>query len=387
MKQSAETTLRFIEKGHTTYAALEEATGWKRNAVRARVSELVRRGYVFKYEDGKGVKRLMPTQDIYKTEDGMEIIKDNKAAMEAYEKIISNEPFEKMKIGSVKLGRGSFEELEVYAGGGKNQEDVFILLSDFHIGASSYLLNKEMWPDIFYSLMQNILALLARVTSHCEIGTIYIILLGDMITGETLFPGQAFEIDMTIVEQLDVFVSNLKALLEAIFASTNRPIEVHTVNGNHGRVSRYSAKATNWDRIAYDMLARALEVHKPYINIEVGKAFWKMLKVKGHRYLMMHGDNVKMYQNIPLYGLIQASMRYKGSIGDHDVLCCGHFHTTGVMQWNDTCLVMNGTAYAGDDWALKELKMLPDTRFWMFGASDERPITWMYRIELNGKGK
>jgi stringent starvation protein B len=91
-----------------------------------------------------------------------------------------------------------------------------------------------------------------------------------------------------------------------------------------------------------------------------------------------------MYMNTPYYGILQATLKWNGSIGPHDVLCVGHFHQTAMFSINNTTILLNGSAYAQDNFVLKNLKVKTDTRFWMFGVSDKRPITWSYRVDING---
>jgi predicted phosphodiesterase len=315
--------------------------------------------------------------------DGRIVTLFNEASGELWDHIKSGEPFEAMKVGEITSPGRSINKVELVAENRMNTEDVVLLVSDMHIGARNDKINKDSWEGIFKTLQKNVMKLLGRVEVSVEVSAVNIFLLGDIVTGETKFPGQAFEIDMTVNEQINVFVHNMKALLEALFVGLGVPIRVFCVAGNHGTVSRFGAKETNWDRTAYEMLKWAVKDTED-IEVYAAKGFFQMVTIRGHTYLLVHGDSINMYQNIPLYGCIQASMRWAGSLGHHDVLCLGHFHQSTQMQWNDTTILINGTTYVGDEFSLDKLKLKPGALFWMFGASDKRPITWQYRVDVDG---
>jgi len=380
MKQSCKDILNLIRDGKRTYAELYAESELSDNSVRARVSELNSRGFITKSVDEEGVLKLIPLS--YINAEGSEIPIAVEGMSEIWEKITEGEPFERMKYGEICVPGRCFERIDLVTENNGETEAMVIHFPEMHVGVKSRQINKESWEPIFVDVKDNTLKIWARVDASVAVAEVHVLMTGDMITGETVFPGQPFEIDMTVVEQLSVFVNNATAYLEAVQAATRVKVTVHCVWGNHGRVSRFSATESNWDRVAY-MFLRERVAHNENIVIEISDEFYKMVDIRGHTYLLTHGDSIQMYQSIPLYGLIQASLKWAGSIGPHDVMCVGHFHNTTMMQLNDTTILINGAAYKGDTWALHKLKVKTDTRYWMFGVSDNRPITWQYRVDID----
>jgi len=382
MKESNRIILGLITDGNKTYDALVKESGYSRGSVRARVAELNKRGFIFKRKVGETVM-LYPVSVVNETPDGRVVTTFNEDVGEMWDHLNEGEPFESLKYGEIVRPGRSFQKMDMVAENRMDSEDVILFISDMHVGARNDLISKDSWEGIFKTLLDNVLKLLSRVEVSVSIEAINIYMLGDIITGETKFPGQAFEIDMTVNEQINVFVHNMKVFLEALSTGFGVPIRVFCVAGNHGTVSRFGAKETNWDRTAYEMLKWAVKEDE-HIEVHSAKGFYQMVELRGWRYLLTHGDSINMYQNIPLYGAIQASMRWAGSIGRHDVLCMGHFHQSTMMQWNDTTILINGTTYVGDEFSLGKLKLKPGAMFWMFGSSDKRPITWQYRVDVDG---
>lgn len=382
MKESNRIILKLVTEGKRTYDELVKASGYSRGSVRARAAELNKRGFIFKRKVGDKVF-LYPVSKVEKMPDGRVVTIFNEDVGELWDHINEGKAFDSMKYGEMVRPGRAFKKLDLVAENRLDSEDANLLVSDMHIGARNHLINKDSWEGIFKTLQMNVMKLLNRVEVSVTVDAINIFLLGDIVTGETKFPGQAFEIDMTVNEQINVFVNNFKLFLESLSAGFGVPINVFTVAGNHGTVNRFGAKETNWDRTAYEMLKWAVKDDE-FISIYTSSGFYQMVELRGHRYLLTHGDSINMYQNIPLYGCIQASMRWSGSIGRHDVLCLGHFHQSTMMQWNDTTILINGTTYVGDEFSLDKLKLKPGALFWMFGSSDKRPITWQYRVDVDG---
>lgn len=91
---------------------------------------------------------------------------------------------------------------------------------------------------------------------------------------------------------------------------------------------------------------------------------------------------VKMYQNVPWYGLMLRLIRwYSTRIGPFDVAMVGHFHTIGYWPINKFHLLLSGTPVLEDDWALETFGLESINRTWFFGTTDKYPISWQYALD------
>ena len=87
------------------------------------------------------------------------------------------------------------------------------------------------------------------------VDTLYINFLGDIVTGEAIFPGQAFQIDLPLLTQIFEGAYWFANLLRD-FARTFSDIQIRCVAGNHGRGGEKgkSHPRTNWDVAFYRLL-------------------------------------------------------------------------------------------------------------------------------------
>lgn len=264
----------------------------------------------------------------------------------------------------------------------KSKEDIILLISDFHVGAKTVSYDIREVPIRINNLIENCLDVLSLISNGVEIENIYLFFLGDIVNGEGVYPTQWYHSSATVTEQLREAVSGFSILVR-ILSEYCKKLVICGVRGNHGRTGRFNAEESNYDIFFYDLLHLAC---KDYAEFHITKDFYMFEEVRGYKYLLTHGDQIKMYQSIPHYGLVQSGMRWYGSLGPFDVMCVGHFHTIYTGCWNQFQYIMNGTALTDDSFALEKLKMHSVPKMVMFGVSDRRPITWMFHIDVARRG-
>lgn len=241
---------------------------------------------------------------------------------------------------------------------GYEQYELILHLTDNHIGklTSSYSI------EVFKSRLKTVLTEVSRITSELrnnfkDVVRIKILFGGDIVDGDLLYPGHPNFIDSNVYEQIGVAVNEYSKFLASL-AERFKEVCVYHVFGNHGRVSKFTHIRNNWDYMMYCMLKTNLQ-NVENIYFSKGDNWYEIVDtIDGENILLTHGDTIKMYQNIPMYGLIQATMRWSGSIREKfKYVMIGHFHTPMSMYWNDKVLMVNGCFTSDDDWVLRELKL------------------------------
>ena len=122
------------------------------------------------------------------------------------------------------------------------------------------------------------------------------------------------------------------------------------------------------------------------VEVNVSDGWYQVAEVKGWRFLLTHGDNVRMYQQIPYYGIHRAVTRWKsgGIQEDFDVVCMGHFHTVADFWVNDVRVLLNGTMLSGDDYS-ERMGLKPVNAFWVFAVGKKSPIVWSRLVWVDGQ--
>ena len=204
---------------------------------------------------------------------------------------------------------------------------------------------------------------------NASIDEIRVYLGGDMIEGETIFGGQAHEIDSNLFEQTILNAPEILTALVLNLLKSFKKVRIATVPGNHGRSgSKYSgaAKKTNWDRVFYAILKTNLLGTDQYPRedlmerlswLENHESFWVVDRVYDWGNLIFHGDQIKGgFAGFPWYGAAKKLWGYIDLIPPQwDYAYIGHFHTPAMVVLNHRILLANGTFESDNEFALEQL--------------------------------
>jgi len=242
-------------------------------------------------------------------------------------------------------------------------ESASLLLSDLHIGETIRKeqmggLNEYNFEEFVrryqYVIDKTIRFAIENMAMH-QFPELEVQMLGDMVSG--IIHEELSETNcLNIVEQ-----AHLGALVVAqglIDLAQHFPlVKVHCVSGNHGRLGkqkRFKEKQIlNWDYEFYTVLALLLQNQKN-IRFNIPLAPWASINVQGHRFLMMHGDDIVTWMGIPWYGIIRASARWQeietlmrdGAFG---YFTLAHFHNKGTLQGVKGEIIINGSMIGGNE--------------------------------------
>jgi predicted phosphodiesterase len=255
-------------------------------------------------------------------------------------------------------------------------EECVLLISDTHIGRITPSYNVDVFKTRIEKLKHNLIKVKETINRSYKLPVLNIFFLGDIVDGENIYPSQPYKQDLDVDDAIDLAVEKFSDFLN-FMEKRFREIRIWCVEGNHGRVGKRNSEKTNYDRIFYKRLADRFPVY-------LSKSWYNHAEIMNHGYLLFHGDSIYSYMNIPFYGIVQRSMRLKvgGLKEDFEVVCMGHFHNVGMLYWNDIKILMNGTMLTDDDFSQKRLGMKSCPKYWFFGVSPERAITWSYLIDL-----
>jgi predicted phosphodiesterase len=208
-------------------------------------------------------------------------------------------------------------------------------------------------------------------------------LAGDLVHNERV----GFQVDLDELEQVllkqmyDVVIPMLSEML-LTWCTQFDEVEVYAVRGNHGGNGKFASSSFNADTlIALTLRDRFTDQPNIHFNV-VTENFYATFKVFKTRFLLLHGDSIKMYLYTPFYGIVQRAVRWFGSIGAFDVMIMGHFHQYLQFQFNNWECMVNGCWVTDDGWVLKTLGMAGSCNQTCFGVHP-RGITWRYRLDLD----
>lgn len=305
-------------------------------------------------------------------------------------------------------------------------EEAVLVLSDLHLGLA--VLSEEVGGfskyngEIFIKRLDSLIEKVIRITNRhrkaCKIETLNIFMLGDNVHGSNNAGQWGFlHTEQTIVDQLFILWDEVERAflkLKSVFPKMN----IHCVFGNHGRVDKrgFEKNFVNWDYILYCILKKGLQNQKG-ITWSIPRAPFDMATIQGHKFLLIHGDQVKAWSGIPFYGMVRAESKFRAlfdrnvdlkniqrqaiedgideadfetqlkyineKIKSFDYMILGHFHHMAELETSSGGrIIMNSSFAGGDDYSINTLLTANTAAQKFFGVHPEGK-SWSYDIDLD----
>jgi hypothetical protein len=152
---------------------------------------------------------------------------------------------------------------------------------------------------------------------------------GDMVEGITVFPGQAFEVQAHLFDQLFGVVQLQEQFVRRMLAIFPRVV-VWEEYGNHGRIGRRGdvPGSDNIDRIGY-RITRDRFAGNDRVTWHSSTNWHQIVTIGNYRAMLAHGDEIKSFGgNTPAFGILRKATAWSSGVVDPfaDVYL-GHFHT------------------------------------------------------------
>jgi len=271
-------------------------------------------------------------------------------------------------------------------------EEVGLILSDAHIGQE--ILKEETGGlseynlDIFKERVDRLKTATAEIVElhSClyDLPILNIFCLGDMVAG--MNDAGAWNqnyINLPIYEQ---FVEGTDAIAGMInyWLGLFKEIKFFGVYGNHGRMGRRGTEKeyVNWDFLMYQFLMARFK-DNPRVHFTVPKTWWIFEKIQNHKFLIVHGDNMRG-ETWPARALNIYESKMMGILKDvPDYTIAGHYHSTAELSTNHGRVFLNGSFVGGDIYSLKDLQRSSKPEQKIFGIHGKRGVTWAYNLDLS----
>lgn len=272
------------------------------------------------------------------------------------------------------------------------EEDVMLILSDIHIGAEhSYEETggiSEFNRTRCYKRLDNLqYAVRDIVELHSKLYNLphlHLSCLGDIVAGDNS-SGEWSQnyISMPIVEQVVEGYNKIRDML-AYWLTIFPEITFYGVRGNHGRTGQKGVEKdySNYDYLLYRFLQASFK-DNPRIKFIVPKTWWILAEIRGWKFLMVHGDDVRG-GTVPIKKLNDFESKMVGIIKQiPDYTIAGHYHNSAELSTNNGCVILNGSVIGGDVYSLKTVHANSRPEQTIFGINDSHGRTWKYNINLD----
>lgn len=289
--------------------------------------------------------------------------------------------------------------------GWEDPELMIASIADTHIGSlvlpeHTGGLEEYSW-DVFTKRADTYIDRFATCTDvirrSVPMDTCYVLLLGDMVEGEGIFPLQHSQLDALGIEQIFEGAAVIGNIIESISRQYKRVV-VFGIPGNHGR---QKDSTINLDVIFYAFLKKDLAplenvtIHISsshfllfYIGPELGILDYEEKGGSSWIYGALHGNTVRSWMGVPAYGLNRAVWRYQSATDVHIYkLICGHHHEEATgNKW-----ILCPSWVAGSDYSMAKMQgctqpmQLLLTHHARLGLTSMRHIYLSERPSLQGR--
>ena len=234
----------------------------------------------------------------------------------------------------------------------KNEEVAVITLADWQMGKKTPTYNSEICQKRIEQYAKKVQEITAIHRKSHTIKKAHIWILGDIVEGVDIFPGQAWVIDSGLYRQ--IMKNGLETLTNFIreMLATFDEVKVVSVIGNHGRIGRYGTfhPEDNADRILYETtrLMFSGEKRLTWVNpeeFEGDRGWYAVDKIGKYSCLLIHGDQFRGQLGIPWYGVKKKVVAWKALGSQSDMpfpdfkdVAFGHWHQQ--LTWTDAGITM-----------------------------------------------
>ncbi|MEM4204665.1 MAG: hypothetical protein QXS54_11400 [Candidatus Methanomethylicaceae archaeon] len=277
---------------------------------------------------------------------------------------------------------------------GQSDEVPIIVFSDWQLGKKTPTYNTEVCAKRIQKYCEKLARIVELHRRAKRISSARVYLLGDIVEGELIFPGQVHHIDASLYRQVTVdgprILYNALTQMLQIFSD----IKVICVTGNHGALGGKQRKEyspeSNADLILYRILSllfKDCDRIKFELPDKYSKRQWYAIdRIGKYSFLLFHGDQMRGggFAGIPFYAFARAIYSWSsGAIPEKfDYAICGHWHQAASLPFNFKVLWVNGSTESYNVYAQEEIKAMSAPQQWLLFCHPEHGVTAEYRIWL-----
>jgi predicted phosphodiesterase len=245
-------------------------------------------------------------------------------------------------------------------------------LSDLHFGQHNKGFDIEVAKKRIAELPERLL----DATCPTVVDEVVVLMMGDMVEGEDIYPSQAHHLVCSAMEQVEIAAASLWDMIKKMRELFKVPVRVVCCPGNHGRTGYGSHEKSNWDNMLYHALKIvAKEYGDKNIGIDCDYSDFKTFMVKDKKGMIYH-HGVK-HNGTPAMREKIAGWVYAK---EFNFMCSGHWHEWKVGCWAEALWMANGSLCGPNDLSERIAQEGPARQGYFF-VSTGRPLWGFSYIE------
>jgi len=270
-------------------------------------------------------------------------------------------------------------------------ETAVAVFADWQLGKVTPDYNSSVTAERIELYTEKLLEITEIQRKHHPVNDLHVWMLGDIVEGEEIFPGQAHLIDSGLYRQVGVNGPEILTKFLRTALENFEHVHVTGVIGNHGAVGGRGRKQhdpeTNMDRLLYQIL-RLIFVNEPRITFNIpdgkGERHWYAVDTIGsYSSLLIHGDQLPSPN--AFHGYYKKIMGWKdGAIPEHfDDVFMGHYHQSFKMTIGSVTLRISGSPESYNTYAQEFFSSMSRPSQQLMYVHPENGLTCEYSIWLD----
>ena len=212
----------------------------------------------------------------------------------------------------------------------KHPEVALVHATDWQLGKRTADYDIATCEERIMRFAEKIVTLTEIQRSDHPVREAHVMFGGDMVEGVGIFPGQAFEVESHLFEQLFACATLLEQFVLELCAVFDR-VHVTCEYGNHGRLGRKGEfpAGDNIDRMAYKIAGERFADDKR-VTWRTSGDWYQIVNVGNYSALLVHGDEIKSFGgNTPAFGILRKCNQWSTGVIPEPFTDAylGHFHT------------------------------------------------------------
>ncbi len=270
-------------------------------------------------------------------------------------------------------------------------ETAVAVFADWQLGKVTATYNSDVLAQRIELYTEKMIEIVNIQREHHNVDNLHVWLLGDIVEGEEIFPGQSHLLDAGLYRQVGIYGPEImcKFLTEAL--KNFKHVHVTGVIGNHGavggRARRQHDPETNMDRLLYKIVQLMFK-DEPRVtfNIPDGRgerSFYAVDKIGNYSSLLIHGD--QMPSPSAFHGYYKKVMGWKdGAIPEQfEDVFMGHYHQQVKVTIGSGLLRISGSPESSNTYAQEFFSSMSRPCQHLMFVHPENGVTSEYSIWLD----
>lgn len=287
----------------------------------------------------------------------------------------------------------------------KTPEIAVAVLSDWQLGKRTPTYDSTVCEQRIEEYGRRVLKLTEIQRADHPVKELRIYMLGDIVEGELIFPGQSWRIDASLFQQVLIDGPRILGSFVRRMAGAFEKVRVVGVIGNHGSLGGRARKEyhpeSNADAMLYEVTRQVL-LPEPRVEWlatreRLERKWYAVDQVGDRKFFLFHGDQVKGgFAGFPWYGFGKKLMGWRtiadllkssGISEPFDYALSGHFHTpvrtyiNGITHWG------SGSPESTNTYAAEELASAGEPCQWLLFVHPKHGVTAEYLVHLAAREK